>query len=54
MSVEEFVQKFVEEYNIPEMKFEDMGMVKTWSFGDEALKFSLSIDDYKNITLKML
>lgn len=54
ISAEEFVQKFVEEYNIPEMKFEDMGMVKTWSFGDEARKFSLSIDDYKNITLKML
>lgn len=54
LEAKEFVQKFAEEYNIPEMKFEDMGMVKIWSFADEARKFSLSIDDYKNITLKML
>lgn len=54
LSAEEFVSKFSEEYEIPEMKFEDMGMVKTWSCSDETRKFSLSIDDYKNITLKKL
>ena len=54
MSAEEFVQKFSEEYNIPEMVFEDMGIVKTWSYSDETRKFSLSIDDNKNITLKVL
>jgi len=54
LSAEEFVNKFSEEYEIPEMKFNDMGMVKTWTYSDEARKFSLSIDDYKNITLKTL
>ncbi len=42
------------EFSIPEMTFQDMGMVKTWSYIDEARKFSLSIDDYKNITMKAL
>ena len=54
MSAEEFVQKFAEDYNIQEMKFEDMGIVKTWSFTDEVRNFSLSIDDNKNITLKIM
>jgi uncharacterized protein YuzE len=54
LSAEEFVQKFSADYNIPEMVFEDMGMVKTWSCSDETRKFSLSIDDYQNITLKVL
>jgi len=54
LSAEEFVKKFSEEYNIPEMEFQDMGIVKTWSYSDETRKFSLSIDDYKNITLKNL
>ncbi len=54
MSAEEFVQKFTEEYNIPEMEFKAMGLVKTWSCTDETRKFSLSIDDNKNITLKAL
>ena len=54
MSAEEFVQKITEEYDIPEMEFKDMGMVKTWTYPDETRKFSLSIDDYKNITVKDL
>ncbi len=54
LSAEDFVIRFREEYNIPEMEFQDMGMVKTWSYSDETRKFSISIDDYKNITLKAL
>jgi uncharacterized protein YuzE len=53
LSAEEFVKKFSEEYGIPEMKFQDMGMVKTWTYSDEAQKFTLTIDDNKNITLKI-
>jgi uncharacterized protein YuzE len=52
LEAEDFVNRFREEYNIPEMEFQDLGMIKTWSYSDEARKFSLSIDDYKNITLK--
>jgi len=54
LNAEDFVNKFREEYSIPKMEFQDMGMVKTWSYSDETRKFSLSIDDYKNITLKTL
>jgi len=54
ISAEEFVDKFSEEYEIPEMEFKDMGIVKTWSYSDEIRKFSLSIDDNMNITLKKL
>lgn len=54
MSAEEFVDKFSEEFGIPEMEFKDMGMVKTWSYSDEVRKFSLTVDDYMNITLKTL
>jgi uncharacterized protein YuzE len=54
LDAEGFVNRFQEEYSIPEMEFKDMGMVKTWSYSDKARKFSLSIDDYKNITLKAL
>jgi hypothetical protein len=54
LSAEEYVQKIKEEYDIPEMEFKDMGMVKTWTYSDEKRKFSLSIDDYKNTTVKPL
>lgn len=54
LEAEEFVNKVREECGIPEMEFEDMGMVKIWKYSDENRKFSLSIDDYKNITLKTL
>lgn len=51
---EEFVQKFTAEFGIPKMKFEDMGMVKTWTYKNVDSKYSVSIDDYLNITLKQL
>ncbi len=54
LSAEDFVKIFAADHNIPEMKFEDMGMVKTWTYSNVELGFSLSIDDYKNITLKTL
>jgi uncharacterized protein YuzE len=54
MSTEEFIEKFSAEYGIPSMEFKDMGMVKVWSYSDESRKFSLSIDDSQNITLKAL
>lgn len=54
LSAKEFVEKFSEDYGIPDMEFRDMGMVKIWSYSDETRKFSLSIDDNNNITLKTL
>ena len=54
LNEKDFVKMFREKYGLPEMEFEDMGMVKIWKYSDEERKFSLSIDDYKNITLKPL
>ena len=54
LEAEDFVKKFAADQAIPEMKFEDMGMVKTWTYSNEELGYSVSIDDYKNITLKTL
>jgi hypothetical protein len=31
-----------------------LGMDKIWKYSDETQKFSISIDDYKKITLKVL
>ena len=52
LDTEEFVKKFVEEYKLPKMKFEDMGMVKIHSVIIDKLKIKVSIDDYKNIRLQ--
>ena len=49
----DFVAAFREQYGIPEMKFEDMGMVKTWSHTDPEAGYKLSIDDYMNVTLQI-
>jgi hypothetical protein len=54
LSAKELVEKFSADYGIPDMEFEDMGMVKIWSYSDDTRKFSLSIDDSNNITLKTL
>ena len=54
LEAEEFVNMFREKHHIPEMKFEDLGMVKIWKYSDKTNKYSISIDDYKNITLKPL
>ena len=49
----EFVAAFCEQYGIPEMKFEDMGMVKIWSHADPEGGYKLSIDDNMNVTLQI-
>jgi hypothetical protein len=49
----DFVAAFREQYGIPEMKFEDMGMVKIWSHTDPDVGYKLSIDDYMNVTLQV-
>jgi hypothetical protein len=49
----EFVEAFKKEYKIPEMKFEDMGMVKTWSYVNPEEGYKISIDDYKNLRLQV-
>lgn len=54
LNEKDFVIKFQEKYGLPEMTFEDMGMVQIWKYSDEEQKFSISIDNYKNITLKAL
>lgn len=48
----DFVAALSEQYGIPEMKFEDMGMVKIWSHTDPGAGYKLSIDDYMNVTLQ--
>lgn len=54
LSAKELVEKLSADYGIPDMEFQDMGMVKIWSYSDDTRKFSLTIDDSKNITLKAL
>ena len=49
----EFVTAFCEQYGIPEMAFEDQGMVKIWSHSDPEAGYKLSIDDYMNVTLQV-
>lgn len=49
----DFVTAFREQYGIPEMKYEDMGMVQTWSYTDADTGYELSIDDQMNVTLKL-
>jgi len=53
LKVEEFVTNFEKEFNLPRMKFQDMGMVKNWTHVDKNLKLKISIDDYKNLRLKI-
>lgn len=50
---DDFVTAFREQYSIPEMEFEDMGMVKIWSHTDPDAGYKLSIDDYMNVTLQL-
>ncbi|MBA7683143.1 hypothetical protein ES703_91501 [subsurface metagenome] len=54
MSAEELVKKLQEKLQIPEMKFQDMGMVKSWSHTYEEVKVKLSVDNNKNIRLQAL
>jgi hypothetical protein len=49
----EFVEAFRKDYKIPEMKFEDMGMVKTWGYANTEAGYKISIDDYKNVRLQV-
>lgn len=49
----DFVAAFRKQYGIPEMKFEDMGIVKTWSYVDPDTGYKLSIDDQMNVTLQL-
>ncbi|KPJ87623.1 MAG: hypothetical protein AMS18_14375 [Gemmatimonas sp. SG8_17] len=49
----EFVSKFCEQYGIPDMEFEDMGIVKIWNHADQDAGYELSIDDSRNITLQL-
>lgn len=49
----DFVAAFREQYGIPEMEFQDMGMVKTWSYTDPEAGYKLSIDDSMNVTLQV-
>lgn len=49
----DLVAALSEQYGIPEMKFEDMGMVKIWSHADPDAGYKLSIDDYMNVTLQV-
>ena len=52
LTPEEFVEKFKKEYNIPNMEFKDLGIVKSWIYIDEKTGTKLSIDDNKNVKLQ--
>lgn len=49
----EFVEAFKKDYNIPEMKFKDMGMVKIWSYVNTEAGYQVTIDDSKNLRLQV-
>ena len=51
---EQFVEAFTEEYNIPEMEFKDMGIIKNWHYINKELGYKILIDDGKNVRLQML
>ena len=48
----EFVDRFREQYGIPEMAYENMGFVSAWNIEDIDAGYKLSIDDYMNVTLE--
>ena len=48
----ELVKKIEQDYQLPEMEFENMGMVKSWSCIDEKTNTKISVDDNKNIRLQ--
>jgi len=48
----ELVQAFCKDHGIPEMEFQDMGIVQTWSYEDTESGYQVSIDNAKNITLQ--
>jgi len=52
LEASDFVQAFCADHGIPEMEFQDMGMVQTWSYQDAESGYRVSIDNYKNITLQ--
>ena len=53
LEVEKFVEAFKKEYEIPEMEFKDMGMIKNWRYFNEELGYKILIDDGKNIRLQL-
>ena len=54
LDAEGLVQKIEEEYHLPEMEFEDMGMVKTWTYINDKLNYKISVDDVKNVRLQRM
>ena len=54
MEAEVLVEEIEEKYELPEMVFEDLGMVKIWKYVNEELKYKISVDDYKNVRLQRI
>ena len=54
LDVEAFIQKLQKDYNIPEMEYHDMGVVKIWKYEDTEQGIKISVDNNKNLRLQYL
>jgi len=54
MDAEVLVKEIEKKYKLPEMVFEDLGMVKIWTYVNEELKYKISVDDYKNLRVQRI
>ena len=54
MEAEVLVKEIEKKYKLPEMVFEDLGMVKIWTYVNEELKYKISVDDYKNLRVQRI
>ena len=54
ITAEALVKKIQKELKIPEMEFQDMGIVKTWSYIYEKENIKLSVDGSKNVRLQLI
>ena len=54
MEAEILVKEIEKKYKLPEMVFEDLGMIKIWKYVNEELKYKISVDDYKNVRLQRI
>lgn len=51
---EAFVKRFCDDYGLPEMQFDDQGVIQIWKYEDEASGFKVSVDNAKNLRIQAL
>ena len=54
MEAEEMVKEIENKYNLSKLEYQDLGMVKTWTYINEELKYKITVDDYKNVKLQRI